>query len=180
MKIKTVLITLLAVAAALVLLFFISKYTSAKVVVLRTVNAPIDKVWFVWSNEGSIKEWWGPKDFSATAIENDFRTGGAFLFSMQAKNGVMLSFAGKYKEIIPNQKITASMAFADSSGTLLSAAEIPLPGKWPAEIGLKVEFKDLGTKTQIKVTETGVPLLMYLVAKMQWEQQLSKFALLLK
>jgi uncharacterized protein YndB with AHSA1/START domain len=48
----------------------------------RIVNASIEKVFEAWSNPDHLKSWWGPKGFTNTFHEFDFRVGGKWLFTM--------------------------------------------------------------------------------------------------
>ena len=179
MNLKKILITLLFGVGVLALSFVIVKSISSTVVVTRSFNTNLEKAWFIWYNVGSIERWWGTKDASINSIENDFRVDGQFLFTTQSAGGFALSLTGKYSEIIPNQKIVSSFLFAEASGQVLETSKIPLPGKWRPGI-LKVEFKEVGTKIQIKITQTGVPLLMKPVAQWMWNQQLDKYFELIK
>lgn len=142
----------------------------------HTLNAPVDRVWTMWSDPETIKQWWSPTDFTAPVIKNDFRIGGRYLFAMKDPKGEMFWSAGVYHEIVPQQKIVSSHYFADESGNAIPS---PVPGEWPAEVQVMVEFSDAGGKTHVKVTETGIPLIMKFFAGMGWKQQFEKFDKLL-
>ena len=53
------------------------------------------------------------------------------------------------------------MSFSDENGKIIDA---PVPGDWPVEILVTVDFKDLGDKTQITITEVGIPIIMSIFA----------------
>lgn len=40
-------------------------------VIERVFNVPIERVWKAWSDEETIKKWWGPKNFTAPIIKID-------------------------------------------------------------------------------------------------------------
>lgn len=42
----------------------------------RRYPHPVEKVYRAWTAPDRIKRWWGPKDFTATSFEGDFREGG--------------------------------------------------------------------------------------------------------
>ncbi len=156
--------------------FFFASRMSRMVKVSRTFNAPIERVWSNWNDPETIKRWWGPKGYSAPVIQNDIRVGGAFLFSMKSPSGEVHYNTGTYTDIALNKKIVSKMSFADETGKAIPASEIGLPGEWPDYVEVLVEFEDLkGQKTTITVTETGIPLIMSVFAKMGWEQQFDKF-----
>ena len=46
-----------------------------EIVIERTVNAPRDQVWRVWTEGDQIAAWWGPNGFTTTIHEMDVRVG---------------------------------------------------------------------------------------------------------
>lgn len=48
----------------------------------RIFNFPIEFVFRAWSNADYLKNWWGPKGFTNTFHEFDFRPGGKWVFTM--------------------------------------------------------------------------------------------------
>lgn len=164
---------------AIVLVVIMARKTQSTVYIERTLNASVDQVWKIWNDPESMKNWWSPKDFTAPVIKNDFRVGGTFLLSMKSPKGEMFWNTGTYQEIIPHQKIVSSMAFSDETGRVIPGSEVKVPGEWPDQITVTVEFKETNGKTTIAITEVGIPLIMKVLAKMGWEQQLDKFEKLL-
>lgn len=176
---KKILIGLGILVGAFLILVSVARHVSSTVIVERTFNAPLERVWFLWNDTESMKNWWSPKDFTAPVIQNDFREGGLFLLSMKSPNGEMFWNTGTYTQIIPNQKIVSAFSFSDSTGKVLKGSEIPVPGAWPDAITVTVDFKEANRKTTVRVQEDGIPLIMKVLAKMGWEQQFDKFATLL-
>lgn len=152
---------------------------SSTVQVERTFNAPVEKVWFIWNDIESIKKWWSPNGYSSPDAKVDLRVGGKFMFGMKSPNGDVTWNSGEYKEIIPHKKIVASFYFSDEEGKLIPGSQVKVPGSWPDEILLTVEFQDLNGKTLVKIEEVGIPLIMKILAKLGWEQQFDKFEKLL-
>jgi uncharacterized protein YndB with AHSA1/START domain len=126
-----------------------------------------------------MKKWWSPTGFTAPVIKNDFRVDGTFLFSMRDSNGKTSWNTGKYTEIVPRKKIVSVMSFSDENGKIVPASQYGVPGKWPEEILVTVEFEKFAGSTYVIVKETGIPLIMYVFAKMGWDQQFEKFDRLL-
>ncbi len=163
----------------LIALFYVLSQIPATIRVERTFNAPVDKVWQAWTDTESIKKWWSPKDYTAPIVQNDFQLNGRFLFSMRSPSGSMSWNTGTYTEIIPNAKIVSTMSFADETGKAIPASQAGIPGKWPDEITVTAEFKNVDGKTQVNVTEVGIPMIMYVFAEMGWHQQFDKLETLL-
>ena len=53
-----------------------------EIVSSRTVNATRDLVFKAWADPNHLKNWWGPKGFTNTFNEFDFRPGGKWSFTM--------------------------------------------------------------------------------------------------
>jgi uncharacterized protein YndB with AHSA1/START domain len=150
-------------------------------IITRILDAPRDKVWKAWTDPGSVRYWWGPKDFTAPHISIDLRVGGRFVYSMRGAglDGAVKEYwnAGEHKEIVPLKKIVTTMSFADEQGKPVPASHYGLPGKWPKAVLLTVVFADIkGGKTKLTVREAGVPREMAELSRLGWEQQLDKFA----
>lgn len=178
LKIITLIIALLVIG--LVLFVFVARKISTTVHVERTFTASAEKVWALWNDPEAIKQWWGPKDYSAPVIENDLRVGGRFLLSMKSPKGEMFWNTGSYRAIIPHRKIVSGMSFADEHGKSLSGDAIPVPGVWPDEVTITVEFREMDGKTTVSITEEGIPLIMKWFAGLGWQQQFDKFETLLQ
>lgn len=72
-----------------------------KVTVETVVNAPVEKVWDLWTEPKHIVHWnFASIDWHTTYAENDLRVGGKFLTRMEAKDGSSgFDFAGTYNSI---------------------------------------------------------------------------------
>jgi uncharacterized protein YndB with AHSA1/START domain len=64
-------------------------------------------IWETWTTPSDIMQWNIPfDDWHCPRVENDVRTGGNFLFRMEAKNGSAgFNHAGKYDRVINHQLI---------------------------------------------------------------------------
>lgn len=177
---KTLFSILIGISLLLTFLVFIASQKSTLIVVEHTFDASAEKVWQLWNDPEAMKKWWSPKSYTAPVIKNDLRVDGVFLLSMQAPDGKISWNTGKYIEIIPLKKIVSMMSFSDENGNVVPASTYGVPGKWPDEIKVTVEFIESNGKTQVKIKEEGIPLIMSLFAKLGWQQQFDKFEELLK
>jgi uncharacterized protein YndB with AHSA1/START domain len=167
------------IALALAVLAFVALRVDTTGSYERTFNAPSDKLWLVWNDPVYIKRWWGPKDFTAPIIRNDARVGGTYLWSMKSPKGEMSWTTGVYKEVLPNIRIVSTLSFSDATGKAIPGSKAPVPGHWPNEILVTTEFIDLGGKTNVKVTEVGIPLIVKILSEIAWQQQFDKVESLL-
>jgi len=78
-----------------------------KIIVEKTVHAPIEKVWRAYTTPNDILQWNSASDdWHTVSAHVDLRVGGAFSSRMEAKDGsVGFDFAGTYTNIVPNQLI---------------------------------------------------------------------------
>jgi len=81
--------------------------TKQAITITANVNAPVDKVWKLWTTPSDIMQWNAASDdWHTTHAETDLRAGGQFLARMEAKDGSFgFDFGGTYEEVIPNQKL---------------------------------------------------------------------------
>lgn len=60
----------------------ISTTPESEIVTTRILNFPQQLVFDAWQNPEHLKNWWGPKGFTNTFHEFDFREGGKWTFTM--------------------------------------------------------------------------------------------------
>jgi uncharacterized protein YndB with AHSA1/START domain len=77
------------------------------ITIQTTVNAPVEKVWKLWSEPEHITKWAAASDdWHTTRAENDLRTGGKFSSRMEAKDGSFgFDFGGVYDDVRENEYI---------------------------------------------------------------------------
>lgn len=149
---------------------------SPLVTITRFFNAPMEKVWQAWSNEELVKEWWGPEGYSAPYAKIDFRVGGKSLLAMKDPKGEVIYSGGVYKEIIPFKKIVTTDHFADKNGKIIPASEAGMPGEWPLDCLITIEFSD-GNEEQVKIiiNHEGIPKAMHDDCVEGWNSSIDKF-----
>ena len=82
--------------------------TKKTITVQAVINAPVDKVWNLWTTPGHITKWNNASDdWHTPYVENDINTGGKFLFVMERKDGSNgFDFKGIYDEVLLHKKIS--------------------------------------------------------------------------
>jgi len=133
------------------------------VTIVREFDAPRELVWKMWTTPDGYKKWWGPKGFTGSVVELDFRVGGRNINCMEAlvdmgtiKKGQKMYGTGVYKEIIPLEKIVVTDSFSDEKGNVVDAAsEYGMQG-FPREMLVTVTFEDIGGKTKMTLRHSGV------------------------
>ena len=74
-------------------------------VITRIFDAPPHLVFKAWTEPERLVRWWGPRGFTLTSCELDFRPGGRFRFCMRSSEGTDYRSEGVYREIVePDQQ----------------------------------------------------------------------------
>ncbi len=82
-------------------------------VITRTLKAPRELVWKMFSDPFHLAQWWGPKGFSNRIDKLDFRTGGSWLHVMIGPDGREFPTANDIVEVTPPRRIVFRNAPAD-------------------------------------------------------------------
>ena len=134
--------------------------TSTELVITRVFDAPRELVWKAWTEPEHLMRWWGPKGFTAPAVEIDFRVGGKVLAAMQSpefNEGRRIWSTGVYREIVPFERIVCTDSFADEHGNVVPATYYGMEADMPLEMLITVTFEDLGGKTRMTLRHEGIP-----------------------
>jgi uncharacterized protein YndB with AHSA1/START domain len=77
------------------------------ITVMTTINAPIEKVWNLWTDPKHIIRWnHASDDWHTTKAENDLKPGGKFMSRMEAKDGSFgFDFSGIYENVVQHRQI---------------------------------------------------------------------------
>lgn len=87
------------------------KRDKTQITVNAEVNAPVEKVWKMWTTPGDIVRWNNASDdWHSFNAENDLRAGGKFKCRMEAKDGSSgFDFEGVYNEVRKNEFISYTL-----------------------------------------------------------------------
>jgi uncharacterized protein YndB with AHSA1/START domain len=81
----------------------------------RTFDAPLALVWRIWESREHLIRWWGPKDFTCTALEWELRVGAKWKACIvSAKHLSWMS--GEIREVAPKNKIAFTFAWKSGEG----------------------------------------------------------------
>ena len=130
------------------------------VVIERTMEAPADLVWRMWTEPEHFAAWYGPSGATIPVARMDVRVGGTRLVCMQMEtsNGTLqMWFTGKYLEVVENKRLVYTESMSDEDGNVLQPCEKDMPPGHPTTTEILVEFDDLGGRTRIVLTHMGVP-----------------------
>jgi uncharacterized protein YndB with AHSA1/START domain len=76
-----------------------------EIVITREFNAPRELVWEAMTDPRHVIHWWGPRGFSTTVEEMDFRVGGVWKQVMHGPDGANYPNKSVFKEIVKPERI---------------------------------------------------------------------------
>ncbi len=101
----------------------VSKVVGNELILERVFNAPRELVFKVFSEAEHLKQWWGPRGWTLTVCNVDFRVGGIWHYCMKCideSQGDFFGFEswgkGVYQEIVEAEKIVYVDYFSDAEG----------------------------------------------------------------
>jgi uncharacterized protein YndB with AHSA1/START domain len=130
------------------------------VVMERTLDAPIDLVWQMWTDPDHFKAWYGPTGASISVAEMDVRVDGKRLVAMEmeAPNGPMkMWFVGEHLEVVPNERLVYTESMSDENGNVMSPSDMGMPEGHPETTEVIVQLEDIAGRTKMVMTHVGVP-----------------------
>ncbi|MCA9102439.1 MAG: SRPBCC family protein [Planctomycetales bacterium] len=110
----------------------------------RVIRAPAERVYRAFLEPGAKERWLPPFGFIGKVHEMDARVGGGYRMSFtNFGTGTSHSFAGKYIELTPNERIRYTDSFDDPN----------LPG----EMSVTVTLRPVSCGTELEVVQEGIP-----------------------
>lgn len=76
-----------------------------KLSIAKTLNAPIDAVWDIWTKPEHIANWWGPNGFTNTIHKMDLNANGEWNLTMHGPDGKNYANRSVFVKIEPFQQI---------------------------------------------------------------------------
>lgn len=97
--------------------------TPTLITIQSTINAPVSKVWKMWSSPEDIVRWNNASDdWHTPRAENDLRTGGKFSSRMESRDGSMgFDFWGTYTDVVEHKRIAYTMGDGRKAEVLFTA-----------------------------------------------------------
>src|ERR1700753_3700261 len=96
-----------------------------EITIVRTYEAPREKVWQAWTDPKQLSEWWAPNGFTTPTVEIDPKVGGELYIVMLAgenlgqMSGMKAPMKGVFSEVTPPEKLVFSNNAIDESGNVL-------------------------------------------------------------
>ena len=102
----------------------------------RVFDAPRRMIYDAWTKPELLKRWFGPRGWTLSVCEVDFRVGGGFRFILRGPDGREMGMRGVYREIKPPERSVHMESFDD----------------YPGESQVTTVFEEDGGKTTLTAT----------------------------
>ena len=76
-----------------------------EMVILRTINAPCERVWEAMTDPKQVGKWWGPTGFTNTLHKHEFRVGGVWEHTMHGPDGKDYPNRAVFTEIVKPERV---------------------------------------------------------------------------
>ena len=110
--------------------------SDCEVVLTRVFDAPRTMVFEAFTKPELLKRWFGPRGWTLSVCEVDFRVGGGFRFVLRGPDGKEMGMRVVYREIAPPERSVHMESFDD----------------YPGESQVTAVFVERGGKTTLTAT----------------------------
>lgn len=133
---------------------------SQNMVIERTLAAPTDLVWKMWTEPEHFAAWYGPGGATIPVVKMDVRVGGIRLLCMEmtTPDGTMqMWFTGEYLVVVENQRLVYTDSMSDEHGNVMSPEQMGMPDGHPTTTEVSVELEHINGGTKMVLTHAGLP-----------------------
>ena len=133
---------------------------SDSVVIERTLDAPTELVWRMWTEAEHFQAWYGPTGATIPVAVIDPTVGGRrhICMEMQTPNGMMqMWFVGEHLEVTPTERLVYTESMSDEHANVVSPADMGMPPGHPETTEVIVALEAVDGRTRMILTHVGVP-----------------------
>lgn len=123
------------------------------------INAPIEKVWQVWTKPEHLAKWWGPAGFTTTIHQMEMVVGSEWKLTLHSPDGTNYPNRSIFREIIPQKKIVyehfnpgflATVIFEECGNETMLEWSMEFETQEMHDIVVKVHKADKGQKQNVE------------------------------
>lgn len=92
----------------------VSPSSDRELVLARIIDASREKLFRAWTEPELLKQWFTPRPWTVSGVQNDVRTGGTSLVIMRSPEGQEFPQRGVYLEVVPNERIVVTDAYTEA------------------------------------------------------------------
>jgi uncharacterized protein YndB with AHSA1/START domain len=120
-------------------------------------DAPVERVWQLWSDPRLLERWWGPPTYPATFDEHDLTSGGRVAYHMTGPDGDEPHGWWKVLVVDPPRHLELEDGFADAKG-------VPNPDMPTMHMSVDIAAADTGSRMSITTTFPSAEAMEQLVS----------------
>lgn len=120
--------------------------TSNTFTIKRTLKAPRQLVWDVWTKAEHLSKWFSPQAFTIKVVTMDLKPNGIFHYCMTTPNGIELWGKWIFRDIKQPEKLTLIQGFSNAEGGLGSHPMVPV---WPKHTLSTMTLTEVGDNTEL-------------------------------
>lgn len=111
---------------------------------VRVFDAPRSMVFDAFTKCELLRRWFGPRGFSLSVCEGEFKPGGWWRFVLRAPDGSEMGMNGKIREMSRPDRLVHAESFDDYPGeALVTTTFVEERGKTTVTVNLLYESKDV-------------------------------------
>jgi uncharacterized protein YndB with AHSA1/START domain len=111
--------------------------------VVAEFDAPVERVWQLWTDPRQLERWWGPPSHPATVEGHDLTPGGAVTYFLTGPEGEQSRGWWRVTSVDPPKSLEFVDGFADQDGT-------PIAGEPTTTMQVRLSEHDGGTRMEVR------------------------------
>jgi uncharacterized protein YndB with AHSA1/START domain len=119
-------------------------YDNLTITLVADFDAPIQRVWKLWSDPRKLERWWGPPTDPATVETHDLSPGGEVTYRMSGPEGDVHHGLWRITAVGSPTSLEFTDAFADEDGTPI--ADMPV-----STVTVQLTERDGGTRMEMRL-----------------------------
>jgi uncharacterized protein YndB with AHSA1/START domain len=120
-------------------------YDSLTITVIADFDAPIERVWELWSDPRKLERWWGPPGYPAAFEKHDLKPGGEATYSMTGPEGEVHHGLWRVSAVGSPTSLEFTDAFADTDGAAIADMPVNM-------VRVRLTERDDGTRMEMQST----------------------------
>ena len=113
------------------------------VTVISDFDAPIERVWELWSNPRKLERWWGPPTYPATFEDHDLIPGGEATYFMTGPDGDRWRGIWRVTAVDSPTSLEFADVFADADGR--PSMDMPV-----SRVSVRLTERESGTRMEMR------------------------------
>ena len=124
-------------------------------------DAPVERVWQMWSDPRKLERWWGPPTYPATFVDHDLKPGGLASYFMTSPEGEKYRGWWRVVAVDPPHGLQFEDGFADDRGEPnpempITKTHVTLSGRTALSTVMTIEATFPSAEAMEQVTAMGM------------------------